>query len=94
MNLCVELDSLAAEVRLPGYSVSSTGHMRAVGWAGFQRPKAVVEKLKVMASGNASYTSSSDPKLPPRDPGATRNRSGVRRSSSYVSLEAQVAEMA
>lgn len=94
MNLCTELDSLAAEARLPGYSVSSAGHMRAFGWTGFQRSRAVVEKLKAMASGNASHASSSDPKLPSCGPGATRNRSGVRRSSSYVSFEAQVAEMA
>jgi hypothetical protein len=86
MNLCTELDSLAAEARLPGYSVSHAGHMRAIARAGFQSSKAVVEKLKAMASGNVSHASSSDPKLPSRDLGATRNRSGVRRSSSYVSL--------
>jgi hypothetical protein len=33
---------------------------------------------------------SSDPKLPSRDHGAATNRSGVRRSSSYVALEPQI----
>jgi len=98
MNPCSELDSLALEARLPGYSVSHAGHMRVVEWAGFQSSKAVEEKLKVMAAitFTRERTSSPNPKLPSRDPGAARNRSGVRRSLSYVSflLEAQVAEMA